>query len=431
MLNEAGYRVTVRDYAAQSYRELDAREFGCLCEDGSDIVGVGCMSDTLPFIVHALEGFKAKHPEKTIILGGPGPTGVARELLEAFRFIDVVVKGEGERTMLELMDCIVGGERGDLVRVAGICCRDGSEVYDTPARERIKNLDELPLPRYESIPMEEYALVNLVFSRGCPYHCTFCDVAPLWGREHHRRSPENVIEELAFLKERFGKRHFEFTDETFVFKRAAVSDFCRALRAKGLDVDWSCTGRVNLIDEELLKEMSGAGCRALFFGIESGSDRVLANIRKDCTAREAVAALQLTGRFMKPVASFIWGFPFESVEDVAQTLLLMVYLSQVGVDTRLNRLAPFALAPLFKEYGDRLVRLQGKRSASPKEPFEASVLPPEARDLIAKHPRIFPEFFWFGCERFDEKMQMVNLLDRHWHTPEWPAGNEARPSDGA
>jgi anaerobic magnesium-protoporphyrin IX monomethyl ester cyclase len=279
--------------------------------------------------------------------------------------------------------------------------------------------------------MEEYSLMNLVFSRGCPYHCTFCDVAPLWGREHHRRSPENVIEEITFLTKRFGKRNFEFTDETFVLKRAAVFDFCRALRSKGLDVNWSCTGRVNLIDEELLKEMGAAGCRGLFFGIESGSDRVLSRIRKDCSAKDAVAALRLTGRFMRPVASFIWGFPFETVEDVAQTLLLMVYLSQVGVDTRLNRLAPFALAPLFKEFGDRLVRLQGKRSASPKEPFEASVLPAGARELIAKHPRVFPEFFWFGCERLDEKMQMVKLLDRHWHTPEWPAGNDARRSDGA
>jgi len=423
VLAREGYRVDVKDYSFVSRGAPDVESFIAICEDSAGAIGIGCMSDALPFVVHALAAFKERHPERIVVLGGPGPSGVAKELLEEFPFIDVVVVGEGELTMLEVMDCLTHGERGGLASVNGICCRIGPDVHETPKRDRIKNLDELPMPLYESIPMEEYSLVNIAFSRGCPYRCTFCDVSPLWDRRHTRRSGESVIEEMRYLKDRFGKTDFEFTDETFVLKRAEVLKLCSKMRERGLGVKWACTGRVNLVDRELLAEMARSGCRGLFYGIESGSDAVLERIRKDFTAREAVDAVRATVEYIRPVASFIWGFPFETEADLARTILMAVYFSQIGVDARLNRLAPFPRAPLVEEYGDRLVWLDGQEGFSPLDPFQTFRLRSEIRDSIRRHPRIFPGFYWFPTDGLQNKIRLVEALGRYWPASEWPAGD--------
>ncbi len=414
VLERAGHRADVRDFPVRSYRELNAGAFCAFLEGAQAIVGVGCMSDTLPFILGALERFKAAHPRSTVILGGPGPTGVADEIIATFPFVDIVVRGEGEYTMRELMDAVEHGGMLDLERVKGISWRWGTEAVSNPPRERIADLDELPMPLYERIPMDDYALINVVSSRGCPYRCTFCDVAPLWERKHHRRGAASIIGEMEYLKRRYGKTNFEFTDETFVLRREAVLEFCAALRKRDLGVRWSCTGRVNLVDDELLAEMAACGCGGLFFGVESGSDPVLARIKKDCTAAEVVEAMHRTRRHMGAVASFIWGFPFETPQDLAQTLLVMIYLARIGVDTRLNRLAPFPLAPLYREFGSSLADLPEGGGASPLEPFEPSNLPGDVRRLVKNYPGLFPEFYRFDSMTFEKNAEMIAALDRHW-----------------
>jgi anaerobic magnesium-protoporphyrin IX monomethyl ester cyclase len=355
-------------------------------------------------------------------LGGPGPTGIARGIIETFPFIDIVVRGEGEATMLELVDAVERGGPSDLERVAGICWRRGTEAVSNAPRERIGDLDGLPMPLYESIPMDEYSLINVVSSRGCPYRCTFCDVAPLWDRKHYRRGAESIVAEIRYLKERYGKMNFEFTDETFVLKRAAVLEFCAALREKDLGIRWSCTGRVDLVDEGLLEEMAACGCGGLFFGVESGSDAVLSRIKKDFTSSEVIDAMHRTSRHMRAVSSFIWGFPFETSQDLVQTLLVMVYLSRIGVDTRLNRLAPFPLAPIYEEFGSSLVDFLDEGIASPLEPFELSALPADVCGLVKSYPNLFPEFFWFDSGNLKEKAAMIASLDRHWHADGRQAG---------
>ena len=427
VLSRAGRRVAVRDYSFASDGALDMKTFLGICEDSTGVIGVGCMADSLPFVVHALEAFKERHPDRFVVVGGPGPSGVARELLEHFSRIDAVVIGEGELTMRELVDCLVGGDRADIERVKGICYRLGDEVRETAARERIRNLDELPLPLYESLPMEEYSLVNIAFSRGCPYRCTFCDVSPMWQRKHTRRSGESVIEEIAYLKDRFGKTDIEFTDETFVLKRPEVLALCAALTDRGLGVKWACTGRVNLVDEELLVEMARSGCRALFYGIESGSDAVLDRIRKDFTARQAMEAVQMTVKHVRPVASFIWGFPFETREDFLRTVLMTIYFSQIGADARLNRLAPFPLAPLTEEYADRLEWFDGQVGSSPLDPFQTFALSDEIRGMIRRWPRVFPGFYWLPTGGREEKLRMVEALGRYRPASEWPAAPEPGP----
>lgn len=420
VLKKAGYAIDFRDFGIDSYRTLDPTEIYSVMRDGADFVGVSCMSDTLPFVLCAVRKFKKEQPGKIVILGGPGPSGVAEELVRTFPFIDVVVVGEGEETIVEVMDCLTTGARSDLASVGGICYRDGDCYRRTPPRERIADLDGIPLPLYECIRLEDYPLVNIVFSRGCPYGCTFCDVARLWQRKNRRRSVESVVEEMKFLRNRYGRVDFEFSDETFVLREDVVSGFCRRLRSDRLEIGWACSGRINLMTPELLEEMVASGCRGVFYGIESASDAVLRRIRKDFTIAAAVDVLHMTSRHARTVASFIWGFPFESDEDLLRTLYLAVYLSQVGVDVRLNRLVPFALTPLYREYGDRLVLNDAWRSASAMDPFDAGRCCGEVRELVTSMPRLFPEYYWFQTDRLREKSEIVCAIDRYRHVQQWP-----------
>lgn len=420
VLEKAGHGVDFRDYAVRSYWDLDAPGLLSDLEDSANVIGVSCTSDLLPFVICTLKGLKQRHPGKTVILGGVGPTGVATEILEHFPFIDIVVLGEGESTILEVMECLAQGERSDLKLVKGICYRDGEVVFMTPARERIKDLDQLPFPLYECVRMQEFPLINIVFSRGCPYKCTFCDVAPMWKHRNYRRSIDGVISEIRFLKNRYGNTDFEFTDETFVLDRDEIMAFCEKLRREQIGITWACTGRINLITDELLVEMASSGCKAIFYGIESGSDRVLERMKKDFSAQEAVEIIRKTLDHMSAVASFIWGFPFETEDDLLKTLLLMVYLSQMGVDTRLNRLAPFALTPLYREYGNRLIYFEKSYAFSPGDPFQSQSHRSDIRDLIRGFPSVFPEFSWFPAERLAEKGRLIEALNSQWYKQDWP-----------
>jgi anaerobic magnesium-protoporphyrin IX monomethyl ester cyclase len=422
VLERAGYRIDFRDYAVSSYWDLDTRGFLSELNDCADVVGLSCTSDLLPFVIGAAKELKLRHPEKTVILGGPGPTGVAREIIEAFPYIDIVVVGEGETTIVEVMDCLTNGGRGDLRLVGGICFRDGEEVIETPERERIRDLDRLPLPLYECISVEDFPLINIVFSRGCPYKCTFCDVAPVWKYRNYRRSIDSVISELKYLTKKYGVRNFEFTDETFVLKPNETMTFCERLSKEELGIEWACSGRINLSAEGLLSRMAASGCKALFYGVESGSDGVLQNVRKDFSTDQVLDVIGKTLKHMHAVASFIWGFPHETEDDFLKTLLLMVYLSQIGVDTRLSRLTPFALSPLYKEYRDRLIDVEETYALSRGDPFRSRPYRSDIRELISAFPGVFPEFRWFPADRLAEKSMLVESLFNHWNRTEWPMG---------
>jgi anaerobic magnesium-protoporphyrin IX monomethyl ester cyclase len=422
VLDRAGYRIDFREYAVKSYWDLDTSGFLSELGDCADVIGFSCTSDLLPFVICAVRELKRSRPSKIAILGGPGPTGAAREILGSFPFVDAVVMGEGETTIVELMECLTGGERADLGLVDGTCFRRGDEVLATKPRERIRDLDRLPMPLYQCVKMEDFPLVNVVFSRGCPYRCTFCDVAPVWDYKNYRRSVDSVVAELEVLKNKYGRESFEFTDETFVLNRREIVAFCETLRKERLDLKWACAGRINLSSRDLLTEMASSGCKALFYGVESGSDAVLEKVRKDFSAQKAVEVIRETVRHMHAVASFIWGFPFEGEDDLLKTLFLTVYLSQLGVDTRLSRLIPFPLAPIYKEWNGGLVELEETHGIARGDPFRARPYRSDIRELIRQFPSVFPEFRWFPVDRLTEKSMLVDSVFNHWYRADSPVG---------
>ncbi len=413
-LQQCNYSVDFRDYQfCEVPSPQDPLSLADFMEDSADIIGVSCLADQLPLAVLAAEIIKWRHPEKTIILGGPGPSGVAQPLMATFPFIDIVAVGEGEETIVELLEALDGGM--ELHRVKSILYRDNGAVRSTGLRPRILDLDSLPFPQPRGVDISRYSEVNLISSRGCPYQCAFCDVSPLWGRRITYRSLDNVMSEMAGLAQ-LGIKRVSIQDDNFLVDKKRTAEFSRKLaQSKGLP-KWACLGRVDLVDEPLLSVMREGGCTGMFFGVESGSDRVLKEVMKNTETVKAIHSVQMAMDYFGNVqAYFIWGFPTETLVDLAKTLLLLGYLGDCGARTNIALLCPFPNSTLYRQHRGNLVF----RGAMPELRY-LSLFPnylPESRtvyELAKSHPEVFPSFYVYRTEAFEDKLRfMVRFRETH------------------
>ncbi len=405
VLEEAGCCVDFRDYQLTTYENpLNQKNIVNFLSDSEDILAIGCFFNVLPFLLPSLEVIKAENPEKMIILGGSGPSSTAEKLMEKFPFVDVIVKGEGEVTVREI------AHRVPYRKIKGIVYRSHGNVISTPERERIHNLDRLPFPAYEMVDVSQYTQAGVVTARGCLYHCSFCEVASLWGYHTEQRSVSSVIKEIKLLYDQ-GITSLYINDDTFVLNRKWVLDFCNALLTEGIDMAWRCLGRINLMDKDLISKMADSGCVGVQYGVESGSENVLKRIGKQITIPQVEEVIRLSVDTIEYVVStFMWGFPFETMGDFFQTVYLMGVLSEMGSLVKLLFLSPAPLSPLYREYGNQLAfdekfvlhLLWGiyKDKFSPEEKNEVF-------DLILQHPDVFSALYYVETPDVEKKYQFL------------------------
>lgn len=416
-LERAGFMVDFRDYQlSDSSDPFDVAAFLSFVADPAPVIGLSCMANLLPFTLLAAKALKDRYPDRKIILGGVGTKSVEDKVLNRFPWIDVIARGEGEQTGPELMRAFDGG---DLAAVRGISYRKNGSVAHNPDRPRIRNLDAIGFPAFKKIDLTRYQGYGMMTSRGCPYPCTFCSVVPVWNYESFSRSPENIVEEMALLHHEAGVDLFLFQDEFFVSGKKQVLAFCRALERSGLDVEWKAFGRVNLTDDEMMRAMADAGCLELRFGIESGSDRVLKQIKKGFTAAESLALIpKAVGIFPRVDAFYVWGFPFETLEDFNQSLFQMVSFRMMGARILPSLLSFLPQTEVYEQWG-RDGRLEFCPHLLPEfvltghEIVRGSnvELPERHRcyfDLITANPDIFPGFYHFNlAENVLPKLELL------------------------
>lgn len=269
-------------------------------------------------------------PRALIVVGGGHATFQFRELLGKDGPVDVVVIGEGEATLLELAECRNSGRPVDDVR--GIAFYGSEGVVVTPIRPLLTELDNIP---FSSLYLDRSIGVDIamqaefiVTSRGCPSACRFCSSPVFWNRRVRFRSPENIVDEIVFIKDRFGLIYFSFRDDTFTADRARTIEFCRQLIERKIGIVWNCQSRVTALDEELLVWMKRAGCECVQLGVESGSTTTLARLGKKISPDQVETAAALIRKIGINLSVYlISDIPGEQEQDIEDTLALMRRIS--------------------------------------------------------------------------------------------------------
>jgi radical SAM superfamily enzyme YgiQ (UPF0313 family) len=378
------------------------------------VLGLSCYFNLLPLVVLAVEEIRRRDPGKLIILGGPGPSAAPEDLMRAFPWIDIIVRGEGEATIADLL-----GRRGDgLEGVQGIVYRRNGEVVATPHRPRIHALDAWPPPAYDAVDLSQYSCVAIHTARGCPFDCGFCQIAPLWGRTTRNRSISRVVDEIELLYSRHGVDYIRIADDTMTLSRRRVLDFAAAMRQRLPKVRWSCMARLDLVDDKLLAAMAKGGCVGIQYGVESGSPAVLERVGRRYSPAQVLKAVRLSAKHMDHVVcTFIWGFPFETMDDFFMTITLMSKVAELGGDVKILCLMPMQLSSLYQEFGTELgfdPRLAASTIysgyAGEVDEQEESRALDRLLDFIGRHPRLFPDFYYFKSDTFERKRGMLAAL---------------------
>ena len=328
-LREAGFRVDYIDAVIQDFdpeRTLEEAR-----RKAPDVIFMETTTPSIAADYDSLTSLK-EATSATILVGGPHATYFHRQVLEECPAVDVVIRHEFDTKIARVV-----ANLGDLDCVSGITYREGDQVVDNGDGEVTEDLDSIPFPDREVIPWEWYLeawysrrpFMNMMTSRGCPYHCAFC----LWpqsmyGHKQRFRGMDNVLAEIHQLLDRYGVREINVDDSTFTTSKARVIDFCQRLRREKIKLVWTCNGRVDNLDDEMLEEMKKSGCKMIRLGVESGSQEVLDRIRKGLTLKQVEDGIRLVRKHgIQALGGFMFGFPYDSRESVEKTLRLAKRLS--------------------------------------------------------------------------------------------------------
>lgn len=297
---------------------------------GADVAGIYCMVTMREECVRFARALRSNCD--LLIAGGPLPSCDPLSFMGDF---DVVVREEGEQTMPEIVRAYENGS--DFESIQGIVCRrnkmsrektPGGFIFTSP-RKLEAHLDEIIFPARDLLPNDRYieyskrrfghATTTIITTRGCPFRCEFCSNA-VFGVSYRERSPKNVLREVEQALS-YGYDRIHFADDVFTFNRERIVKFCEEIEKKELDFKWECLGRVDSIDRDVATAMKDAGCDRIFFGIESGNDKILKIMNKKITveaARKAVNSAHAAG--IRTGAFFILCYPGETDETVLDTL---------------------------------------------------------------------------------------------------------------
>ncbi|HER54323.1 MAG TPA: radical SAM protein, partial [Candidatus Bathyarchaeota archaeon] len=325
ILEENGHEVTVIDCPAQNMDQemLKAK----LASIQPEIVGITSMTPTIQSAVLSAQVAKQACPTSTVILGGPHATFMDKQVLAEEQAVDIIVRGEGEQTLLELAQN--AGNTKALDTIQGITFRKNGEAVRNPDRPYIENLDDLPRPAFKHFDLEKYRLFGrkmlpIITSRGCPSQCAFCTTSRIFGRPFRARSPKNVVDELEWMRDEHGADAFSFYDDTFTLDRNRAIQICEDIKNRKLGIPWDCQTRVSTVSEEMLKIMRDANCQQVFFGVESGCQTILDAVHKGTSVEQNKRAIKLAkeaGLFV--AVSVMVGYPGETREMLEQTIDLL------------------------------------------------------------------------------------------------------------
>lgn len=304
-----GHQVKVLNLSSYSWEEVER----IISELRADLYGMSCWTANRRGVAYTAALIRELYPKSHITIGGPHATPFAREMLDHYPAIDTVCVGESEPAFLELVERLGSGESTQ--GITGTFFRGADGIESGGKRASVRNLDEL------TPPQTYFATHILMTSRGCPWQCTFCGAETTWGRGFRGHSVEYVVDAMELSLAKLPVRMIQIKDDTFTANQKRALEICCEIRRRKLSFLWSCDTRVDVLSEELLKEMRLAGCERLSLGVESGSDTILRNIDKKITAEEITQAAEMAKAVGISVRFYMMlGNRGETQETFAETL---------------------------------------------------------------------------------------------------------------
>lgn len=321
-LQEAGYDSILANFSAWTIARIRQE----LLTLKPDIIGISQWTHNRHSSLELAHTCRNLFPDSTIVMGGGHATFCYEDILVEGSPVDIVLLGEAESTLLELVARISSGTTWQ--DIAGAAFRSNGSIYLTTPRKNIDDLDSLPMPaRYldKSIGIDiELQSEFIVTTRGCPSTCYFCSSPDFWGKKVRFRSPTAIVEEIRYIRQKYGQIYFSIRDDTFTADRKRVLEFCSMLQEHEVNILWNCQSRVTAIDEELVIEMKRAGCECIQLGVESGSPHILQQLGKRITPAQIEQACALIKEIGINLSIYlISNVPGETGDDIQKTIELV------------------------------------------------------------------------------------------------------------
>jgi anaerobic magnesium-protoporphyrin IX monomethyl ester cyclase len=354
----AGFDLNVRGLIESEIVERLPRE--------SKLVGISCMySNEWVFVRRLIKRISTARPGLPIVIGGEHVTADVSYIFSTVPEVDYAVLGEGEETFVDLLDTLFKSE-AQLSSVDGIAFRgmDGKTVL-TGARKRISDIDQIPWPSWEGVPLEKYfqygagitsfqgRVMPILATRGCPYTCTFCSNPQMWGIRWKSRDVEDVVLEMKHYIRKYGVTHFEFHDLTAIVNKRWTLKFTAHLIEENIGVTWSLPSgtRSEALDKEVLSNLYRSGCRKISYAPESGSRKTLERIKKKVDLRRmlrSMAAAVDVGILVR--AHIIFGFPGQGHREIRESIYFIIRMAWVGIhDVSVYLFVPYPGSELFQD----------------------------------------------------------------------------------
>lgn len=329
-LKSIGLSVWIHDNTLLSY--TDDQIANLIKEQKPKIVGIYAATPMIDRAMEISRLTRSVNQDALIVLGGPHPTYTVEETL---LFADVVVMGEGEKTFPEIVTKFINGSR-DFSNIKGCAfVNSNKELIINHPRDAIVDLDSLPFPSLDMMPVELYFKKGRAFgciqrnsrslpimaSRGCPSNCIFCQ--RFMGKKFRIRSAENIVDELSYWKNKFGVNEFNFLDDNFTLHKNRVIEVCDLIHKRNLNISFRFPNgvREDFLDEDILSALKSVGCYHLDFGIESGSQKVLDIMKKGKKVEGIANKVYLCHKKgFKLTATFLFGTPGETLDDMEETI---------------------------------------------------------------------------------------------------------------
>jgi len=384
-----------------------------ILESNPMLVGFSTWCITYPVSLIIARKIKNLKPDVTIVFGGPQASILGKETLQEFSYVDYVLTGECDYTFPEFLNQLMQGSlKSSLSSISGLVYRsDSGSILQNDPSPPIQDLDALPVPAYDLAILPNY--LSLEVGRGCPFKCNYCTTRNFFSNTYRTKSADRILNEMEQAYNQYKICRFSFTHDMFTLNNSFVRELCNKLinfnHQQNRSFRWNCSARVDTVSEKLLKLMKEAGCREIFFGIETGSEKIQKSTGKGLDIAEAMRITEISAKLgMEVYASFILGFPDEDEDDIEKTLKCILHMATRGINPQVSELALLPGTPLYKQHFGKL-KYDGRCSD-----FADCLCSFEEIQLIIRYPEIFSSFYYLPLKTLSrDELYYLQLLINH------------------